>query len=495
MKKVILGTAAILFTAFGMAQAPSTPTPQAPNSPTGGVPMIGTENLGESVQNGNDNKVRVRQIGQQNTVYTNQNNGSGDGDNKAAVRQAGSMMGSTGEMNAAEVRQSGSDNESRSFQIGDRNQAFTHQGQTDDGSMNNQAHIRQGINDNAQMNYAGIVQDGDYNKAKTVQIFDNHEAWTQQNGEGNESSIDQNGSMDGSAGHIAFVDQAGDYNQSVIDQDGPTTNIANDIQHGNGNYSKQTQTSTGTGHTALINQGGDNPTMAGVEGNGRWNFLNDNVDDLTNYGAPGTTSENGIAFQTQTGENNKAQIHQFGSADRGSNYAEQNQNGENGRTFIYQNAHGSTVGGDNQARQDQTATSTRSLAALAQNGASHFAYQIQTDGDRNHIHSTQRGEGNQLFAVQTGDNNRAWTAQRGKWNKINLQQKDGQSYIVNQNLPQAGLIGTGVPNGGNWADIVQVGPGGDPNATLDCDFPGQMSKMPVTTPNDLTIADPCPDCP
>lgn len=500
MKKVILGTAALLFTLAGLAQAPAVkPTPQAPTTPTSpnANHVDPNANLGEAIQNGNSNKLNVRQAGTQQSVFTSQDDGDGTGDNRAMVIQTGNVNGNianSGQLNAVEVRQSGSQNQSRSMQEGDRNQAITLQGQEDASSSGNWSRIRQGRAQNAEDNYGMVMQDGMNNRAHLVQVYDNHDAWIQQDGEGNHSEVNQDGATNGSMGHIAFVDQIGDHNKSVVDQDGSMTNEVVVEQHGNNNYGKQVQGASTNGHLATINQGGPNPaTNNMVRGNTMWNRLNE-VDNLEDFGNPGTDSHGGIAFQTQNGDDNRAQIHQYGAAGTDSNYAEQNQDGTLGRTFIFQNAHGNRSGGGNYARQDQNANSVNSQASLAQNGHEQLSYQIQKDGSDNRILSTQRGRGNQLFTVQDGDNNIAWTAQRGLENKINLQQTGGQSFIVNQNLPQGMLGGVGTPNGNNWADIVQVGPNGNFDNIVDCEFPDQMSPMDPKLPNPLTIDDPCPDC-
>ena len=102
-------------------------------------------NTGLSIQNGNDNKVRVRQAGTQQSVYTYQDNGSGIGANLARVRQTGAVSSASGVQNAADVIQSGSENQSTTRQEGDYNSAITKQGQNDDSSANNRGNIRQGL--------------------------------------------------------------------------------------------------------------------------------------------------------------------------------------------------------------------------------------------------------------------------------------------------------------------------------------------------------------
>src|SRR5690606_29747544 len=104
MKKVILGAVALIF-AVGMYGQANPQPPQAPTQAVG-VPNNSPDplaNRGESVQNGNDNKVRVQQAGTIQGVYTFQDDGTGTGDNRADVMQTGNITGASGEANMAEV--------------------------------------------------------------------------------------------------------------------------------------------------------------------------------------------------------------------------------------------------------------------------------------------------------------------------------------------------------------------------------------------------------
>ena len=496
MKKVILGVSALLFCTVGFAQVTDTdgnasPTPQTVTA------ISGTDtsgNAGESIQNGNDNRVRVRQAGSNQTVYTNQNDGSGDGGNLARVMQTGNVTGASGFANATDVRQSGTENQSTTRQEGDLNEAVTRQGQNDDGSAGNKAVIRQGVANQAESNYAAIDQDGDDNQASTRQTYDNSDAWTQQVGNDNWSRIDQNAGPNGTDGHIALVEQTGDNNASDIGQSGAgARNSATAVQLGDGNYAKQIQTTSatagGTGNEALVAQG-DGSVATDLNATIFFGQL-DNVDDVTN-GAFSGDSFNGIAFQMQSGEANDAEIHQFGDDGVDGNYAEQNQGGLSNDAYIIQNAFGNPNGGANYARQDQDSNASNSQAGIAQNGFNHKAYQRQT-GDDNNVMSTQRGNGNIMNSYQDGDQNRATTAQRGQDNQIHVVQRGGHSYAATQNLPNGSPVG--MPNGGNVIDVLQLGPSGNfATDGIDCVLPTPMDPMPTPDIGSFSIDAPCPDC-
>ena len=153
MKKAILCAAALMFGTMAFAQVSGAPTASAVPALPGAA---ANANTGESIQNGNDNKVRVRQAGTSQSVYTNQNDGSGSGGNLAAVQQTGLVNPTSGIANLAEVLQSGSANQSTTLQEGDYNNAVTRQGQNDDSSARNKAWIRQGTGQQAESNHAAI---------------------------------------------------------------------------------------------------------------------------------------------------------------------------------------------------------------------------------------------------------------------------------------------------------------------------------------------------
>ncbi len=483
MKKVILGAAALMIGSFAFAQ-------YTPSSPTQAVQISNQSvntgaNTGESVQNGNDQKVRVRQVGTSNSAATYQDDGTGTGGNLASISQNGAVGPTSGDSNLAETHQRGSVNQSTANQQGDGNSALTNQGLNNTASSGNKAHIQQGNNLQAEDNWAEVNQDGDDNQARTLQRWDNNEALTTQMGDRNKADIHQAAEPDSSEGHAAEVNQQGDDNQALLYQHGNgARNMATTIQIGNNNASFQVQKATGTsgdGNNALVDQGqGVNTTTIANDlyYNGLLNV------DVINNGSFNAGSDNAIAVQNQTGTNNIAQASQFNSG----NEATQIQEGDANRALIGQNAYGNANGESNRARQEQDGDDND--AAIGQNGSRHVAFQMQAGND-NTAMSTQRGEHNIANINQWGNQNWATTAQRGECNVAYVNQYDGQSYAVQQNLAD------GMSNGGNQADILQQGPGGTQTGSYldptNCDIPDASPGM-FTDITDLTIGDLCPGC-
>jgi len=485
MKKVILCAAALMFGSFAFAQVSGAPTATAEAAITGAATGA---NTGTSIQEGNDNRVRVRQAGTSNSVLTNQNDGTGDGGNLARVRQTGEVQaGISGELNLAEVLQSGTMNQSTTLQEGDENNAVTRQGQNNTASEGNLARIRQGTGQQAQNNWAAIEQDGLANEANTQQTYDKSRAWTTQVGERNRSWIDQDAGPNDTDGHEARVDQNGNDNQSFIAQEGAgATNTARAFQQGNNNYVKQTQTTD-------AGEGGVGNTAITAQGNGTTGFTFSSVyndllamDATVGSGPPNVDSFGGIAFQDQSGSNNDADIRQFGEDDPEGNYAEQNQSGSGNSAFITQNRRGNPNGAANYARQDQDGTN--SDAGISQRGSSHKAYQRQS-GDDNIVLSSQTGARNLLNTFQDGDGNRGETIQHGLDNQALLVQRGGHSYTITQN------VANGVQMGDNVADVLQLGPDGDFSTdAIDCEFGEQNMQMAPIRPGTFGIDDVCEDC-
>ena len=487
MKKVMLSAAALMIGAIGFAQVSGAPQATAVPLQAGAA---ADANSGESIQNGNDNRVKVRQAGTNQSVYTNQNDGAGIGGNLAQVWQTGAVQATSGVENLAEVLQSGSENQSTTLQEGDNNNAVTRQGQNNSASANNMARIRQGTGQQAEDNFAAIDQDGDGNSAWTRQTFDNSDAWTRQMGDGNKSEINQNAGPNGTDGHEAEAEQVGNDNMSIINQSGAgARNTARAFQSGNDNYAEQQQTtdaiSGGVGNSAIVAQGN---VTTGYSFDPIWGDLQ-LVDDITN-GSQTLGAFNSQAFQTQSGSDNSADIRQFGDDPAAGNYAEQNQSGSGNSAFAVQNLYGNPTGGGNYSRQDQDGTNSQ--AGISQSGHDHKAYQRQSDDD-NIALSTQRGENNLVNTYQDGDQNRATTAQRGQDNQILLVQRGGHSYSVTQNLPNGSPVG--MPNGGNVADILQLGPNGDFGTDgIDCEFPDMDTPDTPNMPGSFSIDDVCPGC-
>ncbi|MGB7841852.1 MAG: curlin, partial [Salinimicrobium sp.] len=148
MKKVFLSAAALMIGAIGFSQVTNPVAPVAESQTT--VPNNSGNadaNKGKSEQFGDDHRVRVRQAGTRQSVYTMQANGIGTtGGNRAEVLQSGDINANSGRFNAADVFQTGDENLSLTIQEGNRNNAVTNQGQTDVNALSagNQSFIRQG---------------------------------------------------------------------------------------------------------------------------------------------------------------------------------------------------------------------------------------------------------------------------------------------------------------------------------------------------------------
>lgn len=481
MKKVVFCAVALFVGGMTYSQVTDGDGNSSPNAhvvtpPIGSAPGA---NVGKSIQNGNDNKVRVRQIGTSQSAYTVQDDGTtGVGGNQADVWQSGNVSSASGVENKADVRQSGEANSSYTRQEGDYNEAVTRQGQNNPAGKNNKAKIRQGTGQNAEGNYAAIDQDGDDNWAQTQQTFDNSDAWTQQTGNENKSKIVQNAGPNHTDGHYAMNQQKGDENESYIDQKGNgARNAARTYQLGDNQQAQQHQTATastgGVGNDAGIQQGSDSAVyiVAPVTYT-QWGSIYNNVDPIGGMSFSGPTEFN-QALQVQVGDANSAGIFQAG----GHNYGEQNQNG-NGNVggMIQVHAYNQDP---NYARQDQKGDSND--AGLIQEGGGHKSLQVQ-DGNSNISWASQMGVGHKLNTHQFGNSNVAYSGQHGLNNSALVVQYDGQSYSVEQNM-NLGQYDTSA--GGNQANILQMGPGGDVVAgavncafdnpkdlDMDYDFPG-----------------------
>lgn len=457
MKKVVLFAGALMISAIGFSQVSSAPT----SGTAAALPFSASgANTGLSIQNGTDNRVRVRQAGTEQSVLSDQNNGTGSGGNLAIIGQTGAVSAASGFQNAAEVNQSGTENQSRTRQQGDLNNAITNQGQNDLASSGNKARIKQGNADQAESNFAAIDQDGKDNHSNTLQTYDNNDAWTTQIGEENENMIVQNGGPNGTTGHEARVIQEGRRNESGVMQSGTgARNSATAEQIGNDNKAKQLQTTTGmagsgNGNDASILQGAFFPPSVGAK-----------------------------AIQTQSGTNQTAGIIQEGGSVGSSNYAEQEQTGDGNIAGIAQGHLGGT--NDNYAKQAQNGNNN--ISGLAQLGSGNKAFETQ-NGDDNISGTIQIGADNMLNLHQIGDGSIGAISQFGDSNQALLVQHDGQSYGIGQ--------GVFSPASGNQADVLQMGPNGDlTTGGIDCTWDAQLDlDMDYSIPS-FNLADICPDCP
>ena len=101
MRKILLSAAALIVGAASYAQISGAPTSLTVSALPGAVV---TTNTGESIQNGNGNKVRLRQAGTNQSVFTEQSNGTGLGGNLGDVMQTGSVDSDSGALNTAELQ-------------------------------------------------------------------------------------------------------------------------------------------------------------------------------------------------------------------------------------------------------------------------------------------------------------------------------------------------------------------------------------------------------
>lgn len=444
-------------------------------------------NTGLTVQTGDDQRVRVRQAGTEQSAYSFQENGSGSGGNLARIRQTGDVNALlSGIQNAADVLQSGTANQSTTRQEGDYNSAVTKQGQNDDGSSGNRGRIRQGIAEQAEGNTAKLEQDGIDNRGRIEQTSDSNDAWTVQSGERNKSYTEQRAAPNNTGGHYAYTEQTGNDNANLIDQSGTAGegNWAWAFQVGDNNTSIQTQVNTDVPMSGFIN-------YAMVSQGSFENGIN-TTDGLTDlYAVDGSASAsvaglngvttNSVAFQDQEGGDLDAEAHQYGDA----NYAEQNQSGYGNDAFMIQNTTG--VGTGNYGRQDQSGVGVDGVsendAVLGQFGSGNKAWQRQAAGEDNRVVSSQIGDDNLLNTYQDGDGNRGHTLQHGTANVALLVQRGGHSYTIDQDGMR------------NQADILQLGPSGDFDAdAIDCDFEMELDIPHIPGVPSFPIDDICPDC-
>ena len=273
MRKVILSVVALAIASVAMAQdtgaRKAVQVAQIPGS-------VATANTGESIQNGSANAVQVRQAGTEQSTLTNQDGVA----NLARVMQTGDVNGNqalSGQLNLAEVEQTGFNNESTIYQEGDFNNAMIDQNNDNDTAAN-RAQIMQGTANQAESNDAAIEQDGEDNSAYTLQTYDNSDASTVQTGTGNISEIGQNAGPEDSMGQFAIVNQTGNANESRVEQDNAggsdARNVALTTQLGDNNKAEQIQEADGS----VVNRGQINQGTAE-----RFRFLRTHLLDLVKF--------------------------------------------------------------------------------------------------------------------------------------------------------------------------------------------------------------------
>ena len=447
MRKVILSVVALAIASVAMAQdtgaRKAVQVAQIPGSAAGA-------NTGESIQNGSDNAVQVRQAGTEQSTLTNQDGVA----NLARVMQTGNVNGNqalSGQLNLAEVEQTGFNNQSTIYQEGDFNNAMIDQNNDNDTAAN-RAQIMQGVANQAENNDAAIEQDGEDNSAYTLQTYDNSDASTVQSGTANISEIGQNAGPEDSQGQFAIVNQTGNRNESRVEQDNvggsDARNVALTTQLGDDNQAEQIQEAEGSvGNRGQINQGTNGTVTVSSDALNRFGEVSGFDGSVGNVLVP-EVSESAVAYQNQSGDDNDGLIVQASSV-AGSNNAAQIQDGNGNSAFISQSFF--TSGGtDNVGRQLQTGDNN--AAGLNQDGSGHKSLQDQW-GDDNTAVASQAGMGNNSNMFQSGNGSYGRTLQHGENNIALLTQRDGQSYTIRQN---EGVFAPGA--GGNQADILQEGP-------------------------------------
>ncbi len=221
-----------------------------------------------------------------------------------------------------------------------------------------------------------------------------------------------------------------------------------------------------------------------------WNRIINELEPLANpVSTTSAMSFGAKAKQTQTGKLQEADILQFGGTVGASNYAEQEQaSGWNNDAGIVQ-GHFNTGETSNYAKQYQAGDNN--TAALVQEGSGFKSLQDQR-GHRNEALSYQTGEDNLLNIHQRGDDNDATSNQHGLANQALIVQRDGQSFVAQQNI---GLGQNDLSGGGNQIDALQLGPNGDfATDGIDCDFEDPMDlDMDYTVPG-FDLGDVCPGC-
>jgi len=202
------------------------------------------------------------------------------------------------------------------------------------------------------------------------------------------------------------------------------------------NKAKQTQTGTGAGGTASIEQTGD------------WNE----------------------ATQTQAGEGNIAEINQSGSwVVAPAQKATQTQTGDNNEAYITQ------TGDDSQATQSQT-------------GNSHWAKIQQGSNDFNIATQTQTSDNNSAYINQTGSSNQATQTQSGTGagNNAGNSAKGGETVgtytvvanaIAGAEIEQGGVNNTALQTQTGNLNEARIVQNGDNSVSGSADFGGSVSTL------------------
>ncbi|OAB75823.1 hypothetical protein [Cochleicola gelatinilyticus] len=478
---------------------------------------------GNEADSGEGNMADVRQAGTNNDGFVRQ---EGDFNEAAMVQNAGSDnnigyirqgTGQNAENNYAGLVQDGSGNSGWIQQTFDNSEALTLQ----DGTNHQALTVQDANPNNSNGHDAKVEQLGDQQKSYVSQIGSDSRADVFQEGDQNYSDVkqsgtgvnvadvDQSGSLNQSFivsagnGQNATVFQDGDENAADVGQSGAAVNNAHVVQIGNGDYANQRQTNAaGADNNALINQGDLANALSLSELDVLYDATNGVLD--TEFGNPSPGSFNGVAYQTQNGDGNRAESHQFGDESFidfspfpgiqpvGPNYSKQEQTGSGNEALVVQNAfHGLgpftdaiIPDGENTALQVQTGNNNS--VSLIQRDLGNDAWQIQ-DGEDSAM-GVQIGYNNNLVTKQYQGSNFMETGQAGGELNLYAAQRGGQSFIGDQ----SGLF--------NTMEVLQVGPEGmDMFETINCDIPDPMTPMQLPEMETLTIPgidtpELCADC-
>ena len=201
----------------------------------------------------------------------------------------------------------------------------------------------------------------------------------------------------------ALITQIGDFNDGDINQTGHHS--AETYQEGNMNEGYLVQ--SGVGNTGFISQVGDD------------NYGAINIYGLNNTGIIVQEGENHNIQFSMDGEDNVADIRQFGTSDHSVGFAESLasvfQSGDRNQFYSVQigDAIGhtiTTVGGASEIQQGND-----NLIDVWQEGSGHVAELLQT-GDFNSMDIYQSGDGNTTIVDQSGMYNVASVYQNGSGN-------------------------------------------------------------------------------
>ncbi|MFO8029803.1 MAG: hypothetical protein R6U28_08070 [Cyclonatronaceae bacterium] len=213
----------------------------------------------------------------------------------------------------------------------------------------------------------------------------------------------------------AFIEQIGNFHEATINQTGyHAGRIYQEGEGPEGNYARLTQ--VGDNHTGFISQvGDDNTGVINVEGIG-------NISVIVQEG-----DGHNVQFSMQ-GENNTADIRQFGTSDHLVGFAADDehsifQSGNNNQLFSVQiggtDGHLLTTLDD----RDYIQNGDGNLIDVWQEGSSHIA-RLYQDGDGHTIIVVQHGSENVTEIGQDGSGHWSFVTQNGNYNSATVNQSN-----------------------------------------------------------------------